>query len=120
MTWSDAAIVYKAEHLATRSELRPKAVRTEPDGQVTDLDINPNYYFSEGQLSALSVNALLAASTSFRWSRWRALLMDDPLQHNDIIHASAFMDQMRQLVRLLGHQVIMSTHDTAAQDFFAR
>jgi hypothetical protein len=29
-------------------------------------DINPNHYFSEGQLSALSVSALLAASSSFR------------------------------------------------------
>jgi hypothetical protein len=28
-------------------------------------------------LSALSVSALLAASTIFRWSRWRGLLMDD-------------------------------------------
>jgi exonuclease SbcC len=120
MTWSDAAIVYKAEFFATRAELRPKAVRTEPDGQITDLDINPNYYFSEGQLSALSVSALLAASTSFRWSRWRALLMDDPLQHNDVIHASAFMDQMRQLVRLLGYQVIMSTHDSAEAEFLVR
>ena len=120
MTWSDGAIVYKAEHLATRAELRPKAIRTESDGQVTDLDINPNYYFSEGQLSALSVSALLAASTSFRWSRWRALLMDDPLQHNDIIHASAFMDQLRQLVRLLGYQVIMSTHDAAEAEFLVR
>jgi hypothetical protein len=62
MTWSDAAIAYKAEHLTTRAELRPKAIRTEPDGQVTDLDINPNYYFSEGQQSALSVSALLAAA----------------------------------------------------------
>src|SRR4029450_8878735 len=114
MTWSDEAIVYKAEHHATRAELRPKAVRAEPDGQVTDLEINPN------QLSALSVRALLAASTNFRWSRWRALLMDGPLPHNDIIHASAFMDQMRQLVRYLGYQVIMSTHDAAEAEFLIR
>jgi hypothetical protein len=120
ITWSDAVIVYKAEHLATRAELRPKAVRTEPDGQVTDLDINPNYYFSEGQLSALSVSALLAASTKFHWSRWRALLMDDPLQHNDVIHASAFMDLMRQLVRVLRYQVIMSTHDATEAEFLVR
>ncbi len=46
--------------------------------------------------------------------------MDDPLQHNDIIHASAFIDQMRQLVRLLGYQVIMSTHDTAEAEFLVR
>jgi exonuclease SbcC len=48
MTWSDAAIVYKAEHFATRAELRPKAVRTEPNGQLTELEITPQTYFSEG------------------------------------------------------------------------
>lgn len=120
MTWSDSAIIYKAEHLATRAELRPSAVRTERDGSTTLLDINPNLFFSEGQLSALSVSALLAASTSFRWSRWRGLLMDDPLQHNDVIHASAFMDLMRQLVRKLGYQVVMSTHDSAEAAFLVR
>lgn len=120
MTWSDSAIIYKAEHLATRAELRPSAVRTERDGSTSVLDINPNLFFSEGQLSALSVSALLAASTSFRWSRWRGLLMDDPLQHNDVIHASAFMDLMRQLVRKLGYQVVMSTHDSAEAAFLVR
>jgi energy-coupling factor transporter ATP-binding protein EcfA2 len=120
MTQSDAAIVYEAEHFATRAELRPRAVRTERDGSTAVLDINPNRYFSEGQLSALSVSALLAASTSFRWSRWRGLLMDDPLQHNDVIHASAFMDLMRQLVRRLDYQVIMSTHDSAEAAFLIR
>ena len=120
MTWSDSAIIYKAEHLATRSELRPSAIRKERDGSTSVLNINPNLYFSEGQLSALSVSALLAASTSFRWSRWRGLLMDDPLQHNDVIHASAFMDLMRQLVRKLGYQVVMSTHDSAEAAFLAR
>ena len=66
------------------------------------------------------MSALLAASTSFRWSRWRGLLLDDPLQHNDVIHASAFMDMVPQLVRLLGYQVIMSTHDSAEAAFLVR
>ncbi|MCX5581643.1 AAA family ATPase [Kaistia terrae] len=120
MTWSDSAIIYRAEHLATRAELRPSAVRTERDGSTSTLEINPNLFFSEGQLSALSVSALLAASTSFRWSRWRGLLMDDPLQHNDVIHASAFMDLMRQMVHRLGYQVVMSTHDTSEAAFLMR
>jgi hypothetical protein len=37
--------------------------------------------------------------------------MDDPLQHNDVIHASAFMDLTRQLVSLFGYQVTMSKAD---------
>lgn len=120
MTWSDASIIYRAEHHATRSELRPAVIHTDPDGTKSQLEINPNYFFSEGQLSALSVSALLAASTTFSWSRWRGLLLDDPLQHNDIIHASAFMDLLRQMVRDLGYQVILSTHDSSEAEFLAR
>jgi DNA repair exonuclease SbcCD ATPase subunit len=120
MTWSDSSIIYRAEHHATRSELRPSVLHTDVDGTTSQLEINPNYFFSEGQLSALSVSALLAASTTFSWSRWRGLLLDDPLQHNDIIHASAFMDLLRQMVRELGYQVILSTHDSSEAEFLAR
>jgi exonuclease SbcC len=120
MTWSDSSIIYRAEHHATRSELRPSILRTDCAGNTTQLEINPNHYFSEGQLSALSVSALLAASTTFSWSRWRGLLLDDPLQHNDVIHASAFMDLLRQMVRERRYQVIMSTHDRSEAEFLAR
>lgn len=120
MTWADASIIYRAEHHVTRSELRPGIVRCEADGTLTQLEMNPNHYFSEGQLSALSVAALLAASTTFEWSRWRGLLLDDPLQHNDVIHASAFMDLLRQMVSKLGYQVILSTHDSSEAEFLGR
>lgn len=120
MTWSDAAVTYRAEHHATRSELRPNIVRGELDGSTSQLDMNPSLYFSEGQLSALNVAALFAASTTFGWSRWRGLLLDDPLQHNDVIHASAFMDLLRQMVLGLGYQFILSTHDSAEAEFLIR
>jgi tetratricopeptide (TPR) repeat protein len=38
----------------------------------------------------------------------------------DVIHASAFMDLVRQLVRCLDYQVIMSTHDSAEAAFLVR
>ncbi len=120
MTWSDESISYHAEHSATRSELRPGIVKRAADGSTTQMQMNPNHYFSEGQLSALSVAALLAASTTFGWSRWKGLLLDDPLQHNDVIHASAFMDLLRQLVNGLGYQIILSTHDSSEAEFLSR
>ena len=120
MAWSETAVSYKAEHLATRSELRPNIVRSELDGSTRQVEMNPSLYFSEGQLSALSVAALLAASTTFGWSRWRGLLLDDPMQHNDVIHASAFMDLLRQMVLGLRYQIIMSTHDSAEAEFLSR
>src|SRR5690606_37339798 len=102
------------------SEFKPGNVRTARDGAAVAMDMNPNLFFSEGQLSALSVSGLLAASTTFRWSRWPALLMDDPLQHNDVIHASAFIDLLGRLVREAGYQVLLSTHDAAEADYIGR
>jgi len=115
MLSADDSLDYRALFRANRSEFRPGVMRR---GVMIDRD--PNLYFSEGQLSALSVSALLAASTAFRWSRWPALLMDDPLQHNDVIHASAFIDLMRRLVQKLGYQIIMSTHDSDEAAFIGR
>ena len=120
MMQADDSIFYRAEHHANRSELKPGIVRNDASGKPTLVELNPNLFFSEGQLSALSVSALLAASTTFRWSRWRALLMDDPLQHNDVIHASAFADLLRQLVKRLDYQIILSTHDATEASFMIR
>ncbi|MHC2722452.1 AAA family ATPase [Bradyrhizobium diazoefficiens] len=82
--------------------------------------VPPQVVLSEGQLAANGFSILCAASTAYRWSRWRALLLDDPLQHNDIIHTAAFVDMMRNLVELEGYQLIMSSHDRAESEFIAR
>jgi len=120
MTRADGTVFYRAEHHASRSELRPSLIWSGGSGEPQHMEINPNLFFSEGQLSALSVSALLAASTTFPWSRWRAVLLDDPLQHNDVIHVSAFSDLLRQMVTRLEYQVILSTHDATEAAFMAR
>lgn len=123
MTRADGSFFYRAQHQRNRTELITR-VRVERRGgdaaQAEQVEIDPNLFLSEGQISALSMSSLLAASTSFQWSRWPALLMDDPLQHNDVIHAAAFVDLLRQLVRELGYQVILSTHDSDEAAFIAR
>ncbi|MBZ9859078.1 AAA family ATPase [Mesorhizobium sp. CA12] len=83
-------------------------------------DLPPQLVLSEGQLAANGFSILCAASTAYPWSRWRALLLDDPLQHNDIIHTAAFVDVMRNMVELNGYQLIMSSHDRGESDFIAR
>lgn len=119
MTRADDSVTYRAEHYANRSELKPEINLRSAVGSETSIEMNPNLYFSEGQLAALSISALFAASTCFRWSRWKALLLDDPLQHSDVIHASAFVDVVANLVRELGYQVIMSTHDETEFEYMA-
>lgn len=86
----------------------------------TKKDLPPQVVLSEGQLAANGFSILCAASTAYPWSRWRALLLDDPLQHNDIIHTAAFVDVMRNLVELNGYQLIMSSHDRGESEFIAR
>lgn len=83
-------------------------------------DLPPQVVLSEGQLAANGFSILCAASTAYPWSRWRALLLDDPLQHNDIIHTAAFVDLMRNMVELNGYQLVMSSHDRGESDFIAR
>lgn len=86
----------------------------------TEKDLPPQVMLSEGQLAANGFSILCAASTAYRWSRWRALLLDDPLQHNDIIHTAAFVDVMRNMVEFNGYQLIISSHDRGESDFIAR
>ena len=83
-------------------------------------ELPPQVVLSEGQLAANGFSILCAASTAYPWSRWRALLLDDPLQHNDIIHTAAFVDVMRNMVELDGYQLVMSSHDRGESEFIAR
>lgn len=57
---------------------------------------------------------------AYPWSRWRGLVLDDPLQHNDTIHAAAFADFVCNLVASRGYQVLLSTHDRAQAEFLRR
>ncbi|MDR6772678.1 AAA family ATPase [Azospirillum sp. BE72] len=84
------------------------------DGDAADLRL------SEGQAGVKALSFLLAASTSHRWSRWRALLLDDPLQHNDLVHKAAVLDVLRPLIQAERYQVIMSTHDIEEARFIER
>jgi exonuclease SbcC len=104
------------------------ATRTRTQARVTmpsvrsnrTLERDPEWWLSEGQMSAMGLSVLLGASTVYRWARWRALLLDDPLQNTDLIHAAAFGDVIRSLMLDQGFQVIVSTHDHDEADFLIR
>ena len=52
--------------------------------------------------------------------RWPALLLDDPLPHHDLIHAEAFIEALRELVRDRNYQVILSVQDEELADSMRR
>lgn len=114
-------IRFNAEHRvdATRFEMMLH-YRDRIENATFETDLPPQLVLSEGQLAANGFSILCAASTAYPWSRWRALLLDDPLQHNDIIHTAAFVDVMRNLVDQKRYQLIMSSHDRAETDFITR
>ena len=53
-------------------------------------------------------------------SRWPALLLDEPLQHQDLIHAEAFIEILRNLVRDRKYQVILSVQNEELADSLHR
>ena len=79
-----------------------------------------NHVLSEGQLRSAELVQLLSMSVSIPWSDWRCLLLDDPVQSNDIIHVAAFIDLLRNLMAEQRYQVILSTHDPEITEFFGR
>ncbi|WP_437874461.1 AAA family ATPase [Sorangium sp. So ce513] len=75
---------------------------------------------SEAQRTEIQLSFLLALALNHRWCDWRALLLDDPTQHHDLIHASAVFDVLRDFVFDHGFQVIFATHDAGQARFFER
>ena len=115
------SVQFNAEHTVERTALEMQLrYADELDNAQYKTNLPPQLVLSEGQMAANGFSILCAASTAYRWSRWRALLLDDPLQHNDIIHAAAFVDVMRNLVELEGYQLIMSSHKRDEGEFIAR
>ena len=110
--------------VSSRSHMRKKGVwwgvKILRDGTDGGTSVPAHQRLSEGQLASLAVSFLMAASTTHRWSRWPALILDDPLQHNDLVHLAAFTDLIRRLIQEKGYQVILSTHDQAEAEYLYR
>lgn len=75
---------------------------------------------SEAQMTDIQLSFLLSMSLTHAWSPWKALLLDDPTQHHDLVHASSVFDLLRDFISDHGYQVIIATHDAAQARFFLR
>lgn len=116
------SIQFKAEHRVDTTSFGMSLRYRQQIEEVIERQkgLPPQIVLSEGQLAANGFSILCAASIAYPWSRWRSLLLDDPLQHNDIIHTAAFVDLMRNMVERQGYQLIMSSHDRAESSYIAR
>jgi len=75
---------------------------------------------SEAQMTDLQLTFLLAMAQGHSWSPWRALLLDDPTQHHDLVHAAAVFDVLRDYITDHNFQVVIATHDALQARFFLR
>ena len=86
--------------------------------QVGD-QLNPQFLFSSGQRRATGLAFLLSVNLSLAWSRWRSILLDDPVQHIDDFRTVHLAEVLAQLVAE-DHQVICAVEDAALADLLCR
>lgn len=75
---------------------------------------------SQAQMTDLQLSFMLAMATVHQWSPWKALLLDDPTQHHDLVHASSVFDVLRDFIAEHGFQVVLTTHDAQQARFLMR
>lgn len=81
--------------------------------------LNPQFLFSSGQRRATGLAFLLSINLSLAWSRWRSILLDDPVQHVDDFRTVNLAEVLAQLV-VGGRQVIVAVEDAALAELLAR
>jgi hypothetical protein len=81
--------------------------------------LNPQFLFSSGQRRATGLAFLLSIHLSLAWSRWRTILLDDPVQHVDDFRTVNLAEVLAQLVTS-GRQVIVAVEDAALADLLCR
>ena len=82
-------------------------------------DLNPQFLFSSGQRRATGLAFLLSINIAMAWSKWRSILLDDPVQHIDDFRTIQLAEVMAQLVAA-DHQIICAVEDAALADLLCR
>lgn len=81
--------------------------------------LNPQFLFSSGQRRATGLAFLLSIHLSLAWSRWRTILLDDPVQHVDDFRTVNLAEVLAQFVAS-DRQVIVAVEDPALADLLCR
>jgi energy-coupling factor transporter ATP-binding protein EcfA2 len=81
--------------------------------------LNPQFLFSSGQRRATGLAFLLSVNLSMAWSRWKTILLDDPVQHIDDFRTVHLAEVLSHLVAE-NRQVICAVEDAALADLLCR
>lgn len=82
-------------------------------------EINPQFVFSSGQRRVTGLAFLLSVNLSIAWSRWKSLVLDDPVQHVDDFRAVHLAEVIAHL-RDTGRQIVCAVEDSALADLMCR
>lgn len=82
-------------------------------------ELNPQFLFSSGQRRATGLAFLLSVNLSLAWSKWRTIMMDDPVQHVDDFRTVHLAELAAQLVAE-GRQIVCTVEDTALAELLCR
>jgi hypothetical protein len=82
-------------------------------------EINPQFVFSSGQRRATGLAFLLSVNLSITWSRWRSILLDDPVQHVDDFRTVHLAEVLAHLCQS-GRQIVCAVEDSALADLMCR
>lgn len=97
-----------------------KKDRAEISAPLHDSKVSVPAIASEAQLTDLQLTFLLSMAVSHHWSPWKALLLDDPTQHHDLVHAASVFDVLRDYIVEHDFQVVIATHDAIQARYFMR
>ena len=81
--------------------------------------LNPQFLFSSGQRRATGLAFLLSVNLSLAWSRWRTVMLDDPVQHVDDFRTVHLAELAAQLVAE-GRQIVCAVEDVALAELLCR
>jgi len=73
--------------------------------------LNPNLFFSTGQINVLSLSIFLAKACELGSQKVSTIFMDDPVQNLSDINVLSFIDLLRTLIMGEDKQIVISTHD---------
>lgn len=109
---------------STGDLLKSSTVRNKPTAEIAAIlnghNIPVDRIASEAQLTDLQLTFMLAMAKQHDWTPWKALLLDDPTQHHDLVHASSVFDLLRDYISDFDFQLMLSTHDSQQANFFRR
>jgi exonuclease SbcC len=106
------------------THLNSYSYRNKPQAEVLinlhDAPVSVMEVASEAQATDLQLTFMLSMASKYKWTSWKSLLLDDPTQHHDLVHASGVFDLLRDYIIEQDFQILMGTHDSVQGKFFQR